>query len=244
MENKNLERYSVIHEKNPREIILLRGSGCEWRKCRFCDYHLDSSKDQKENDGINQIELEKITGIYHRLEVINSGSFIDLSEETIARIEAVCVEKDIKNIHFECHWMHRDAVAGLRQRFDAIGVKVTVKIGVETFDMLFRESYLVKGIDTDSPEEISDYFDECCLLQGIPGQTADTMKRDIETGLKYFQRVCVNIMQKNGKAILPDPRVIEVFIKEVYPLYKENVRVDILLANTDYGVGGEVNNAE
>ena len=36
-------RYSVITEKNPREIVLLRGSGCVWKKCAFCDYHLDAS---------------------------------------------------------------------------------------------------------------------------------------------------------------------------------------------------------
>ena len=36
-----MERYSVITEKNPREIVLLRGAGCAWRRCRFCDYHLD-----------------------------------------------------------------------------------------------------------------------------------------------------------------------------------------------------------
>lgn len=244
MEKEVLERYSVIHEKNPREIVLLRGSGCEWRKCRFCDYHLDSCKDQAENDRVNQIELDKVTGLYQRLEVINSGSFIDLSEESIALIEEVCIQKGIREIHFECHWMHREEVAGLRRRFEAIGIKVIVKIGVETFDSLFRESYLVKGIDTDSPEEIGSYFDECCLLQGIPGQTVETMKRDIETGLQYFQRVCVNIMQKNEKPILPDPRVIEVFVKEIYPIYKENKRVDILLSNTDFGVGGVTTDAE
>lgn len=38
-----MERYSVITNKNPREIVLLRGSGCKWRRCAFCDYHLDFS---------------------------------------------------------------------------------------------------------------------------------------------------------------------------------------------------------
>ena len=120
------------------------------------------------------------------------------------------------------------------------GIKAIVKTGVETFDRLFRECYLDKGIDTDSPEEIAKYYDEICLLQGIPGQTKASMISDIETGLKYFSRVCVNIMQENGKPIKPDSKVIETFIREVYPIYKDNIRVDILLENTAFGVGGVV----
>lgn len=32
-----MTRYSVIEDKNPREIVLLRGRGCAWKRCRFCD---------------------------------------------------------------------------------------------------------------------------------------------------------------------------------------------------------------
>lgn len=244
MDNEIMDRYAVIHEKNPREIALIRGSGCRWRRCRFCDYHLDFSKNQEENHRLNVAELSKVTGIYHKLEVINSGSFVDLPEETMDFIEEKCLEKAIAEVHFECHWMHRLEVPALKARFRAKGIAVVVKIGVETFDRLFRESYLDKGIDTDSPEEIAKIFDECCLLQGIPGQTAATMTADIETGLTYFQRVCVNIMQSNGKAIQPDPRVIAQFVKEVYPKYAENPRVDILMENTAFGVGGVTTNAK
>lgn len=48
-------------------------------------------------------------------------------------------------------------------------------------------------------------------------------------------------MVENGKPIKPDPAVIEVFLKELYPKYMGNSRVDILLENTDFGVGGESN---
>lgn len=37
--------------------------------------------------------------------------------------------------------------------------------------------------------------------------------------------------------IKPDKKVINEFIKEVYPKYIDNERVDILLNNTDFGVG-------
>lgn len=236
----NPNRYSVVQEKNIREIVMLRGNGCKWRKCRFCDYHLDSTKDEEANYRLNKEQLQKVSGKYGKLEVINSGSFVDLDEKTMDLIEKICIEKHIKEIHFECHWIHREEVPKLKEHFAKLGIRAVVKIGVETFYKLFRESYLMKGITADTPEEIAKYFDEVCLLQGIPGQTSESMKQDIETGLAHFERVCVNIMQENGMPIKPDPDVISSFIKDVYPIYKDDDRVDILLENTAFGVGGVV----
>ena len=236
MEEFNPNRYAVIHEKNPREIVMLRGKGCSWRRCRFCDYHLDSSKDEQANFALNQKQLKKVTGIYRKLEVINSGSFVDLDEATLRLIEQICQEKQISQVHFECHWRHRDAIADFRNRFAALNIELKLKIGVETFDFLFRECYLDKGIDTNNPKEIAAYFDEVCLLQGIPGQSLEQMDQDIQTGLAYFERVCINIMQENRKPIKPDPKVIAIFARELYPKYIEDCRVDILMENTAFGV--------
>lgn len=230
-------RYAVVEQKNMREIVMLRGNGCKWRRCRFCDYHLDSTNDEAANYQLNLGVLKEITGKYKKLEVINSGSFIDLDLKTMNKILQVCKEKGIVEIHFESHWMHRDDIADLRKLFGTHQIDVKVKIGVETFDALYRECFLDKGIDTDSAEEIAKYFDEVCLLQGLPGQSKESMVNDIETGLKHFERVCVNIMQENGKQVKPDPKVIKIFVTEVYPIYRENNRVDILLENTEFGVG-------
>ena len=243
MEEFNPNRYSVIEEKNPREIVMLRGRGCSWRRCRFCDYHLDFSPDETANFALNREQLLKVTGVHGKLEVINSGSFVDLDENTLSLIEQICIEKNIHQVHFECHWRHRDAIADFRKRFAASGIEVKLKIGVETFDSLFRESYLMKGIDTDDPADIAAYFDEVCLLQGIPGQTVESMDRDIQTGLACFERVCINIMQANKRPVKPDPGVIAAFAKELYPKYIDNDRVDILMENTAFGVGGVVEHA-
>ena len=89
----------------------------------------------------------------------------------------------------------------------------------------------------DRPEKIAEYFDEINLLQGIKGQTKVSMINDIDIGLEYFSRVCVNIMVENGMPVKPDRNVIEEFMKDVYPKYKDNERVDILIENTDFGVG-------
>ena len=59
LEGFNPVRYSIIKGKCPREIVMLVGNGCKWRKCRFCDYHLDSSPDVEFNFKINKAELEK-----------------------------------------------------------------------------------------------------------------------------------------------------------------------------------------
>ena len=83
MKDFNPNRYAVITEKNPREIVMLRGHGCSWRRCRFCDYHLDSSTDETANFTLNREQLLKVTGVHGKLEVINSGSFVDLDEQTL-----------------------------------------------------------------------------------------------------------------------------------------------------------------
>lgn len=99
VEGFNPVRYSVIEDKNPREIVMLVGDGCKWRKCRFCDYHLDSSLDIEANYKINKEVLEQVTGLYNELEVINSGSFVDLDEKTISLIKKICLEKNIKSLN-------------------------------------------------------------------------------------------------------------------------------------------------
>lgn len=232
-----LTRYSVIEDKNPREIVLLRGRGCAWKRCRFCDYHLDASRNEQENLSINRAALTQVTGRFGRLEAINSGSFAELEESTIAEIERVCQDKGIRDLHIESHWIFRKTLAALRARFAAQGVTLHVKIGVETFDADYRERVLDKGIDETDPAKIAADFDDCCLLFGLAGQTADSMKHDIETGLRYFDRVCVNIMVPNTTPILPDDAARAAFVRDVYPLYRDNPRVDILLENTDFGVG-------
>lgn len=234
-----MERYAVIQEKNPREIVLLRGTGCKWRRCRFCDYHKDFSRDTEENYQMNQQVLQRVTGTYKCLEVINSGSFGDLDDKTIHEILRICAEKAICTVHMECHWRDRDEVAAIRERFGNEGIKVRVKIGVETFDAPYRETFLHKGIDETDPAKISELFDECCLLVGLPGQTKDGMIRDIETGLQYFDRVCVNMMNKNGAEVQPDADVCSLFVREIAPRWSDHPRVDILLQNTDFGVGGD-----
>lgn len=232
-----LERYSIITSKNPREIVLLRGTGCKWRRCKFCDYHLDFSTDEQANFELNKNVLSKVTGIYNKLEVINSGSFCDMGDRTIQQIIETCLAKNINTVHFECHYMHRDEVPKTRKLFSDNEITLKIKTGVETFDIDYRENVMKKGFGGALPQEIAKYADEVCLLFGLTGQTAKSMKNDIETGLKYFDRVCVNIMTPNTTNVMPDKEVIKTFSKLIAPEYINNNRVDILMNNTDFGVG-------
>lgn len=230
-----MERYSVICEKRRREIVLLRGRGCAYKRCAFCDYHLDSSTDDDENYEINREALSSVTGIYGELEVINSGSVFELDSRTLELIKTMCREKGIKTIHFESHYIYASNIADLRKQFDEFTLKM--KLGLETFDYHLRENILHKGIAERDPERIARDFDEANFLFGIHGQSAYTMSEDINLGLKYFERICVNIMCENSTAVKPDKAVIRDFMSYVYPLYVGDPRVDILLSNLDFGVG-------
>lgn len=230
-----MERYSIINEKNNREIVLLRGSGCVYKKCIFCDYYADRCSDEDENFRLNKAVLEKVTGIFGDLEVINSGSVFELDKKTLDFIKQVCKEKKISTIHFEAHYLYRNKISQLRKDFADFDLKM--KLGLETFDYDFRENVLKKGIKESSPAVIAENFDEANFLFGIKGQTAETMQNDIELGLKYFERICVNIMCNNTTEVKPDKAVIKEFMQKIYPIYKDNKRTDILINNTDFGVG-------
>lgn len=229
-----MERYSIINEKNSREIVLLRGSGCVYKKCIFCDYYADRCSDEDENFRLNKAVLEKVTGIFGDLEVINSGSVFELDKKTLDFIKQVCKEKKISTIHFEAHYLYRNKISQLRKDFADFDLKM--KLGLETFDCDFRENVLKKGIKESSPAVIAENFDEANFLFGIKGQTAETMQNDIELGLKYFERICVNIMCDNTTGVKPDKAVIKEFMQKVYPIYKDNKRTDILIKTRILGL--------
>ncbi len=228
-------RYGIIREKDPREIVLLRGKGCFYKKCAFCDYHLDACSDDDANVALNRDVLKQVTGEYGNLEVINSGSFHELGEKTLSLIRETVREKGIKVLHFEAHYLVRNKIAALREFFP--GVEVRLRVGLESFNEDLREGYLKKGMPGVTPEEVARYFQEANFMVGLKGQTLEMMKKDVELGLRYFRRITLNVMCDNTTPIKPDQGVIDVFMREIYPKYKDDVRVDILIHNTDFTVG-------
>lgn len=232
-----MDRYSKILDKDKREIVLLIGSGCKWQKCKFCNYYLDRTKDDDEQYRINKEVLDNVTGEFQVLEAINSGSIFELNEKSKKELLKTCKEKNIKRLIIESHYMYKDKIKEFKKECKDLKIDLKVKGGIETFDENFRENVLNKGFGKPSLEELIETFDEINLLVGIKGQTFEQVKKDIEIGLENFERICVNLYKEMPDIIPQDENLKKRFLDELYPIYKENDKMDILIENTDFGVG-------
>ncbi|MDO5293432.1 MAG: radical SAM protein [bacterium] len=228
-----MDRYSKITNKNQREIVLLKAYPCAWGKCSFCDYTDDNSRNEEEMVRLNNEVLDQVTGEFGVLEVINSGSCFEIPKPTLERIKKIIEEKQIKRLFFESHWIYRSRLQEMR---DYMGIPITFKIGVETFDYEFREDVLNKHADFRDAEEVAAYFDSPCLMVGIKGQTKEMIRKDIELALRHFERATVNVYVNNTTDIKRDEELVEWFCKEFAAL-DENPKVEVLYNNTDFGVG-------
>ena len=228
-----MERYSVIREKHPREIVLLKAFPCAWGRCAFCDYTDDNSRDEEAVHALNFQVLSRVTGQMGVLEVINSGSCFELPEATLLEIRRIIREKQIQRLFFESHWMYRNR---LQQMRDFMGVPITFKIGVETFDNDFRERVLNKHADFQTPEEVARYFDSPCLMVGIQGQTREMIDYDIRMLKQHFRLGTVNVFVNNTTAIRRDEELVRWFL-DTYGWLREDPAVEVLVENTDFGVG-------
>lgn len=227
------ERYSRITEKNPREICLLKAFPCFWGKCRFCDYIEDNSKDEEEMIRLNRQVLQKVTGEFGVLEVINSGSCFELPEQTLTDISFLIKEKKIGKLFVEAHWMYRKRLDEIRKK---MGIPIVFKIGVETFNQEFRQNVLNKHADFQSPKEVAQYFDSPCLMVGIQGQTKEMIAYDIDCLKKYFRLGTVNIYNNNTTPIKQDKHLTEWFMNE-YSWLLSDPNIEVLYEITDFGVG-------
>lgn len=248
-----MNRYSKISDKMPREFVLLQGTGCKWQQCTFCDYHTDVSDDPFE---VNRQVLEQVIGEYGVLDVINSGSAFELDDRTIDLLQRIIVEKNIHTLWCEMHWMYRNRLQQFADRITSSFVKeslndnessflipnssfLTIKFrcGIETFNPQLRQQWR-KGVPiTVTPEEVARYFQGICLLCCVEGQTKDTILKDIELAQQHFEYFSVNLFCNNTTAVRRDESLVKWFIQEVYPTIKDNPKIEILIENSDLGVG-------
>ena len=314
-----MERYSIIRDKMPREFVLLQGTGCRWGRCEFCDYHTDVSDDPFE---VNRRVLEQVTGEYGVLDVINSGSAMELDDRTIELLRRVIVEKNIHTLWCEMHWMYRNKLEEFRlkityDRFDPLplrglplkqgenmmvdnglqitdnGLQITdltpspsglplkqgenmgtiychtvsrdaaccvltseggegnnsqhstlnsqlsikFRCGVETFDGALRKRWNKGMPEAVTAEDVAKYFQGVCLLCCTEGETRERIVHDIELARKHFEYFSVNVFCNNTTNIKRDPELVEWFVREVYPTIKDDPRIEVLIDNTDLGVG-------
>ena len=229
-----MNRYSVIRGNFPREFLLLQGKGCKWRRCTFCDYHEDASADAYET---NRAVLERVTGEFGVLDIINSGSAMELDDSTISLIKQVVRERGIHTIWFEAHYMYRKQLEDFARQFHPARVKF--RCGAETFDPALRTSWH-KGIAPHvTPQDIARHFQGLCLLccTDTPGDTRERLLSDIELAERYFEYYSVNVFCPNNTHIRRNDDMLRWFMAEVCPTLQKSSKAEVLIENTDLGVG-------
>jgi uncharacterized Fe-S cluster-containing MiaB family protein len=227
-----MERYAVIHTILPREFVLLQGKGCKWKQCTFCDYHTDVSSDPYL---VNRKVLDGVTGVYGVLDIINSGSAMELDTQTIDEIRRVVKENNIHTIWFEAHYMYRYQLAKFAEQFE--GVQVKFRCGIESFDGALREQWK-KGVAAEvSAEDVAKYFQGVCLLCCTEDDSKERILRDIALAVQLFEYASVNVFCENTTLVKRDDSLVEWFVEEVCPELKRSNKIEILINNTDLGVG-------
>lgn len=228
----SLERYSLITTKMRREFVLLQGTGCVWRRCAFCDYYLDTSKDPFQ---VNKAVLDQVTGVYGVLDVINSGSCTELDRQTVGYLQKTVREKGITSLWFEAHWLWRHKLKTFSALFPE--ARCHYRLGIESFSPALREAW-DKGIGEDATvEEIKKYYDGVCLLCGMPGQTYEEVEESVRTAEENFSYYSLNLFTPNSKDIKADPDVSERLRRELFPRVRLSPKAEVLAENTDLGVG-------
>ena len=227
-----MERYALIHTVLPREFVLLQGMGCRWKRCIFCDYHGDVSS---EPFAVNKEVLAQVQGVYGVLDVINSGSAMELDTQTLEMIKEVVKAKKIHTLWFEAHYMYKNQLMKFAEQFD--GVEVKFRCGVESFDGKLRQRWK-KGIAVSvTAEDVAKYFQGVCLLCCTEGDNKSRILSDIALAEQYFEYASVNIFCENTTAVKRDEELAKWFVEQVYPTLKQSKKIEILINNTDLGVG-------
>ena len=227
-----MERYALIHTVLPREFVLLQGTGCRWKRCTFCDYHGDLSDDPF---AVNREVLAQVQGVYGVLDVINSGSAMELDPLTINMIKEVVKEKKIHTLWFEAHYMYKNQLSKFAEQFE--GVEVKFRCGIESFDAALRSQWK-KGVKDDvMTEDVAKYFQGVCLLCCTEGDSQERILRDIALANAYFEYASVNVFCDNSTAVKRDEELVKWFVDVVYPQLQQSDKIEVLVENTDLGVG-------
>lgn len=216
----------------PREFVLLQGKGCKWKKCTFCDYYSDTSNDPF---ATNRPILNKVTGQYGVLDIINSGSAMELDQQTLHAIKDVVLQKSIHTLWFEAHYMYHKRLAAFAQFFAPVQVKF--RCGVESFDPKIRTLWN-KGIPENvTPQMIAQYFQGVCLLCCTQHDNQQRIINDIQIARQYFEYFSINLFCNNSTNQKRNEELAEWFEQTIYPQLKDEQGIEVLLNKVDLGVG-------
>jgi hypothetical protein len=184
---------------------------------------------------VNREVLAQVQGVYGVLDVINSGSAMELDDQTMCMIKEVVKEKNIHTLWFEAHYMYKNQLAKFAEQFE--GVEVKFRCGVESFDSSLRERWN-KGMATSvTAENVAKYFQGVCLICCTEGDTKERILNDIALAEQYFEYASLNVFCENTAAVKRDDELVSWFVNEAYPNLKKSDRIEVLINNTDLGVG-------
>ena len=107
----------------------------------------------------------------------------------------------------------------------------------ETFDKTVRSAWK-KGIEENvTAKEIGQYFDGACLLVCVKGQTKEMILNDIKLAWENFEYFNINVFIENSTNEKCDTELARWFAKEIAPKLAKYENIEVLLNNTDLGVG-------
>ena len=127
--------------------------------------------------------IDRVTGEFGVLDIIDSGSCFELDGETLEHIRKTVVEKNIHTLWFETHYMYRPRLGEFASLFPC---NVKFRTGIETFNPALRTSWN-KGIPEDvDAVSLSRDFQGICLLVGVRGQTEQDILDDLNDAKNHL----------------------------------------------------------
>jgi len=75
------------------------------------------------------------------------------------------------------------------------------------------------------------------LLCCTQGETKEHILKDIELAKEHFEYFSVNVFCNNHTSVKQDKDLATWFAKEVYPMIMDEPGIEVLMENTDLGVG-------
>ena len=131
--------------------------------------------------------------------------------------------------------MYRHKLAKFAEHFP--GVQVKFRCGIESFDGALRQQWN-KGVPPHvRVEDVAKYFQGVCLLCCTEGESREHILTDIALARQHFEYFSVNVFCNNTTSVRQDKALAQWFACEVYPQIKEDPKIEVLMENTDLGVG-------
>jgi hypothetical protein len=145
--------------------VIIRGAGCQWKKCTMCGYWRESSPEVTPADIVAQLEnaLKKRPSGDFMLKVFTSGSFFDereIGENTRTELmKMVAKKKEIKKMIVETR-PEFVSVEKINQCKRYI-TNFEVAIGLETSNDFIRDTYINKGFSFDDYKRAARIIKKC-----------------------------------------------------------------------------------